>query len=649
MVVLSVGLRQKPEAVDLARRLEIDLDEYAFPKRSSFAPVKTNVAGVFVCGAFQGPKDIPTSVIDASAAAAEVASSLAPARRSLTKTKEWPAERGVIGDPPRVGVFVCHCGTNIAGVVDVEAVAEYAAGLPYVAHVERNLFSCSQDSQEKIAKVIAEENLNRVVVAACTPRTHEPLFQETLTAAGLNKYLFEMANIRNQCSWVHADDPAKATLKAKDLVRMAVAKASQLAPAQESELAVNQNALVIGGGLAGMAAAKNLSDQGFHTFLVERSERLGGQALSLSRTWAGEAMGPNLEAVVEAVEAAANIEVLLEAEITGVEGFVGNFKTTLQAEGQERVLEHGVAIIATGASELKPKEHLYGEHDDVLTGLELSRRIKEGDPKLKEINTAVFLQCVGSRIPERPYCSRVCCTRSILSALELKEINPQVEVYVVYRDMRPYGLREDLYRRARQEGVHFIRYEFEQPLTVRPKDGRLEVEFTDYVLQRRLILNPDKLILAAAMVPPQEQPLAQMFKVPLNEDRFFVEAHVKLRPVDFATDGVFVCGLAHAPKSVDESIVQAQAAAGRAAIILSRPSLAVGGITSFIDPARCVGCGVCIQVCPFQAIAFDEKQVAMVNEALCKGCGNCVSSCRSSAPQLRGFTDAGIFAQIEAC
>jgi heterodisulfide reductase subunit A len=648
IVVLSVGLMVSREGAELAQRLGVDLDHYQYAATSSFEPVASSRPGIYVCGAFEGPKDIPSSVIDSSAAAGVVGSQLAQARWSLTKTQSVPEETDLTGKPSRVGVFVCRCGTNIAGVVDVPAVVEFAKTLPGVVYVEENLFSCSQDTQDKMTQVIKEHELNRVVVAACTPKTHEPLFQETLINAGINKYLFEMANIRNQCSWVHKNDPEKSTQKAKDLVKMAVSKAALLEPLAESAMAVNHSALVIGGGVAGMTAAKTLSGQGFHTFLIEKTHALGGRARQLHETWRGEDVQEYLSGLIHWVESDPNIDVFLDSRITQVDGFVGNFKTTIIQNGQSRTLEHGVTLIASGAAELTPDQYLYGQDSRVMTGLELQQRFIDNDPALENLNTAVFIQCVGSRIPERPYCSKVCCTQSIKSALELKKINPEMNVFVVYRDMRAYGLREDLYRKARSQGIAFIRRDTDKELTVGVDGEDLKVSFSDRVLGRAMEIRPDLLILACAIVPDVKTELSQLYKVPLNNDGFFAEAHVKLRPVDFATDGVFVCGLAHAPKSLDESITQAQAAAARAVTVLSMENIKMGGIVSHIIPERCSGCMGCINVCPFGAITFDpEKFVAEVNPALCKGCGACSAACPSEAPALMGFDNNQLYAQIK--
>jgi heterodisulfide reductase subunit A len=647
MVVLSVGLGVTKEGVELARKLGIECDHYGYASTSSFKPVETSIPGIYVCGTFQSPKDIPSSVIDSSAAAGVAGSVLSKARWSLTKTKQVPEETDMRGEPVRTGVFVCCCGTNIAGVVDVPSVVEFAQTLPGVKYAEQNMFSCSQDSQEKIAGKIKEHNLNRVVVAACTPKTHEPLFQETLTNAGVNKYLFEMANIRNQCSWVHKDEFESATQKAKDLVRMAVAKVALVEPLTEPVLEIDQKALVIGGGVAGMTAAKNMADQGYVTILIEKSESLGGQARLVHETWRGEDVQTYLTGLIKDIEADENIETLLNSRITRVDGFVGNFKTTIEQEGKSRELEHGITIIASGASELKPDQYLYGKDPRVVTGLELQQKFIDDDPLIKDLNTVVFIQCVGSRVPDRPYCSKICCTSSLKSAIRLREINPSLNVYIVYRDMRPYGLREDLYREARSKGIFFLRYDSEKDLDVSKAENHTEVTLMDTTLRRRIRLNPDLLVLASAIVPEKDNPLAKFYKLTQNEDGFFAEAHVKLRPVDFATDGVFLCGLAHSPKPIDESITQAQAAAARAVTLLSAKTISVTGTVAAVNSGFCTGCGVCVTVCPYSAPSMDEeKGIARIESTLCKGCGLCVASCRSGAIRLKGFEDSQIMSMI---
>lgn len=650
MVVLSVGFEASDSAKELAKRLDIKLNANGFCESTSFDPVGAGKPGMFVCGSFQSPKDIPQSVMEASAAAAAAGSFLASSRGSMAKEKEIPEQVNVIGKRPRIGVFVCHCGINIAGVVDVPAVAEYAKSLPFVEYVSNNLYTCSQDTQVAMRNVIREHRLNRIVVAACTPRTHEPLFQETMADAGLNKYLFEMANIRNHDSWVHNATPEMATAKAKDLVRMAVSKVALLEPLVEPELTVKQKALVVGGGVAGMVAAKAIADQGYPVHLIERTSKLGGQALNLYRTWRNEEIQSNVKKLVDSVLNHENITVHLSTDLVNVEGFVGNFKTTVQNGAEPQVIEHGVAVIATGGKEFTPTEYAYGTHPGVLTHLELDKRFMDNDPRLKDINSAVFIQCVGSREPNRPYCSRVCCTHSLESALQLKKVNPEMDIYVLYRDLRSYGEREALYLEARKAGVIFIRFALkDKPRVETGPDGRLKVTVTDHVLQRPITLNPDVVTLSTSIEPNETEQLGQFFKVPVNEDGFFIEAHAKLRPVDFATDGVFLCGIAHYPKPIDESVAQAQAAAARAATILAKQTIHFAGTVAFTNQLDCSACGTCVSICPYSAPGFNAKTgKAEINPALCKGCGLCVASCRSGAIRLRGFDDAQIFNMIES-
>ena len=652
MIVLSIGMQVSPQVIELAKKLTIDLTEGNFCQTSAFEPVATSRKGIYVCGAFQGPKDIPQSVVDSSAAASAAGEILVAARNTRTRKKEAVPETNVVNERPRIGVFVCHCGTNIAGIVDVPGVAEYAATLPYVEFATNNLYSCSQDTQENMAKIIAEKKLNRVVVAACTPKTHEPLFQETLINAGLNKYLFEMANIRNQDSWVHKNNPDLATKKAKDLVRMAVHKAALMAPLKEAELEINPTAMVVGGGIAGMAAARSLARQGYETHIIEKDTRLGGQARNINRTAAGDSVQQKLAELIAEIQKNEKIHVHLETEITQVDGFVGNFESTLASNGKQEILEHGVAVMATGAAALKPDEYNYGKDPRILTSLELDRRLIEKDARLKALKTAVFVQCVGSREPQRPYCSRVCCTHSVDNALELKKLNPEMDVFVLYRDLRTYGERELLYKKAREAGVIFIRFSLENKPEVLVEGGKLLVRVVDHVIGRLVQIETDLVSLATAIIPNEAGKLANFFKVPLNADGFFVERHAKLGPVEFATDGVFLCGLAHYPKPIDESIAQGQAAASRAVTLLARETISTSGTIAETNPTMCSECGVCVSVCPYSAPSFAEDGPftgrAQINPVLCKGCGLCVASCRSGAIHLKGFDNDQIFAQIFA-
>lgn len=651
-IVLSVGLEARREVIELAERLDIELTPGHFAKTEPLAPVATSREGIFACGAFQGPKDIPQSVIDAGAAASAAGELLREGRGTLTRAPAVVPETNVINERPKVGVFVCHCGSNIAGVVDVKAVRDYARTLPYVTYVTDTLYACSQDTQEAITAIIRKEGLNRVVVAACTPKTHEPLFQETLTNAGLNKYLFEMVNIRNQNSWVHKNHPDPATQKAKDLVRMSVSKVALMQPLKEAELSINQSALVVGGGIAGMTTARSLSAQGYRTHIVEKAERLGGQAHNLMNTADGKLVAPRLDALLDAVHHDERITVHLNSELTHVEGFVGNFTATLKTDNGETDIEHGVAILATGASPYAPTEYSYGKSPRILTSQEMDQKLISRDKMVQNAQTAVFIQCVGSRIPERQYCSRVCCTHSVDNALALKGRNPDMNVYVLYRDIRTYGEREYLYREAREKGVLFIRFSLDDPPQVKLEDDDVTVRVTDHILQQPVEIGTDVVTLATAVIPDTDERLAQFFKVPVNDDGFFAERHAKLGPSEFATDGVFLCGMAHYPKPVDESAVQGRAAAARAVTLLARENIHTSGQVAETAPMHCSACGVCVEVCPYKAPSFIAADArfnagkAEINPVLCKGCGICVASCRSGAIHLKGFDNDQIFAQL---
>jgi heterodisulfide reductase subunit A len=654
MVVLSVGIGVSEQAVGLSKRLGVDVDRYGFAVTSSLEPVSSSRPGIYVCGTFQGCKDIPQSVMEASASAGAASAALAQARSTMTEVHAYPEEMNVEDEEPRIGVFVCHCGINIGGVVDVPEVKEYARSLPHVAYVDENLFSCSQDTQVEIKKVIKEHKLNRFVVASCTPRTHEPLFRETLREAGLNQYLFEMANIRDQCSWVHMHQPDKATEKAKDLVRMAVAKAGLLQPLSEPTVPVTKAGLVVGGGAVGMTCALNLAEQGYEVHLVEREKVLGGQALKLLETRKKETVRPYLEALTKKVRGRPEIHVHTQSTVKEVGGFVGNFESTVShAEGDNVVIKHGATILATGAEAYRPTEYLYGEDPRVLLSLDLDQEIMQNSERLKEAETAVFIQCVGSREPERPYCSRVCCTHSILSALKLKVLNPGMEVYILYRDdIRSYGQREDIYREARNRGVAFIRYSLGHKPKVEKKNGKLKVTVTDQALECRLEIEADILTLASAIVPsPGSEALSKLYKIPVNQEGFFLEAHVKLRPVEFATDGIYLAGLAHYPKPIGQSIAEAKAAAAKAAALLSKDSIVTQGVTAQVNEALCQGCSLCVELCPFKAIEILETEngrKAQVIDVACKGCGVCAATCYRHAIGINAFTDEQLGSQVRA-
>ena len=657
MVVLSVGLAPPEDFRDLAEKFGVELNAHGFCKTDPANPVQTSRPGIFVSGAFQGPLDIPESVFSASGAGSRCGELLSFRRGKLAKERVYPPERDVSKEEPRIGVFVCHCGANIGRVVDVPSTVEYALTLPSVVHAEENLFICSSEAARRITETIKEKGLNRVVVAACTPRTHEPLFRDTLREAGLNQYYFEMANIREHCSWVHAKEKEEATQKAKDIIRMAVARALHLEPLQEFELPVHKAALVVGGGVAGMTCALSIANQGHPVHLVEKEKELGGMARRLHYTLEGLDVQAYLQDLIKKVYQHPLIHVYTGAVITEAAGYVGNFVTRVKSEKGISEIKHGAAVIATGAEELRPAEYLYGEDDRVMTHLELEERIARKDETVANTDSLVMIQCVGCRNEERNYCSRVCCSHAVKNALKLKELNPAMDVYVLFRDMRTYGFKEDYYREAAGKEVRFIRYEPDDPPLLEPaqdEEGRpmLRVTVTDPVLGKKLEIDAGLVSLAAAVVPGADaKEIAGLFKLSLSPDGFFQEAHVKLRPVDFGAEGVYLCGTAHYPKHVSEAISQACGAAGRVLTLLSRDTVTVSGSVCAVKEGDCISCGACITVCMYGAIEFHDTpqgRKAAVNPVLCKGDGLCNSVCPTGAISLKHYTREEIFSQIDA-
>jgi len=648
MVVLSVGLQVPESSGELARALGVEVDKYRFLDSQPFAPVETSRPGVYACGVFQGPKDIPESVTQASAAAGTAGALLADGRDSDTKEIVIPAERDVMAEDLRIGVFVCNCGINIGGVVDVPAVKDYAAGLPGVAYAGENLFTCSQDSQDKIKEVMEEHQLNRVVVAACTPKTHEPIFMDTLVAVGLNKYLFEMANIRNQNSWIHSNEPEAATKKAKELVAMAVARASTLKPLGERAIPVNKRALVIGGGVAGMNAALTIARQGFPVSLVEKEAVLGGYARNLHHTIEGADVPAYLNDLVGAVEAHPGIDIITHGLIDGFSGYKGNFKTEVAVgpDQTRREIDHGVIVVSTGAGEYQPTEYLYPEDDRVVTQVEFGDRLeKEG---VDDLSTVAMIQCVGSRNEDFENCSRICCQNAIKNALAIKNRNPHTQVFILYRDIRTYGLLEDYYTEAREKGVIFIRYDQAQPPEVRTNDDSVIVRVEDHVLKQDIEIHTDMLVLSAGMRAADTTAVSHIMKLNRNPDDFFIEAHVKLRPVDMPSDGIFLCGTAHGPKLISETISQAQAAASRAVTFLSKPEIKLSAITAKVGTDECVKCLTCVRACPFEVPQWDEERhEIMIDEALCQGCGICTAACPRQTIDLSNYEDDQIMCKID--
>ncbi|MBM4288259.1 MAG: FAD-binding protein [Deltaproteobacteria bacterium] len=648
MVALSVGFQVGGDVIKLAHKLGVEMTQHQLAQTDPFTPVQTSKPGVYVCGTFQAPKDIPQSVMEASAAAGGCCAALGEARWTLTKTKELPPQVDRSLEAPRIGVFLCNCGINIGGLLSMPSLKEYAATLPNVVLVEDNLFTCSQDTQDRMLQVIKDQNLNRVVVAACTPLTHEPLFRETIMDAGLNKYMFEMANIRNQDTWVHMKEFDSATEKAKHLLKMAVARASVLKPLVEKPLNIIERALVVGGGIAGMNAALNLADQGFKTILLEKEGELGGIAKKIHHTIEGLDVPAYVADLAKKVQSHDKIELYTGAEVVGFGGYKGNFNTRFKVAEEEKAIDHGVVVVATGGHEYKPKEFLYGEDGRVLTQLELGEKIHASKGEVAKWDQAVFIQCVGSRNEENPNCSRVCCQGAVKYALQLKELNPNMDVVILYRDMRTYGVLEDYYRKARDLGVIFARFDPEKAPEVTKEGDGLSVTFIDHVLQMPVKINPDALILSAGVMANDTEQFASMLKLPRNAFGYFIEAHAKLRPVDFSSEGIFLCGMAHAPKLISESIAQAMAAAARAGGFLADTKQTISGVVSHVEPGRCAACLVCVRSCPYNVPQINEDNVSEINEAICQGCGICASECPANVIQLSHYEDDQIAASILA-
>lgn len=641
LVILSTGLRPSEEALRTASAVGVELNECGFCKSDEMATVATSRRGVFVAGAFQEPKDIPETVTQASAAAAMAMEMLAPARGKMVVDKIYPPERDFTDAIPRIGVFICHCGINIAGVVDVERVVEAAKSMPYVAFAENAVYACADNTQDHMKDLIKEHRLNRLIVASCTPRTHEALFRDTARECGLNPYLVDMANIRDQCSWVHPNDPEAATEKAIDLVRMAAGRSARLSALATEELPVVQSAMVIGGGPSGMTAALSLANQGFAVHLVEKSKQLGGRL----------AAGETKIQLLSWVELHPLISTHLSSEVSSVKGHVGEFHAEIRTPNGSESVDFGALVVAIGGREHKPSEYLYGVDRRVVTQHELETRIASGKLDLPKDANVAMIQCVGSRNEERPFCSRSCCTEAVKNAIKIKELRPDTNVVVLYRDMRTYGANELFYQKAREMGVLFVRYEPERAPVV-TADGKLSIEFTEPELGVPMSLDLDLLALSTGTSPAVDNKvISELAKIPLNADGFFLEGHVKLRPVDFASEGIFLCGSAHSPKTTVENMQQARAAAGRAATILSKKSMVVGGQVSKVDERKCVSCLTCMKVCPYGAPEISTangKNRVEIQAAKCMGCGSCAAECPAKAIQLAHFMDKQVEAAIDA-
>ncbi|MCJ7566032.1 MAG: FAD-dependent oxidoreductase, partial [Anaerolineales bacterium] len=671
LVVLSVGMEVSDSVRELGHRVGVDLDNFGFCRTSTFHPTETSRPGFFAVGPFVEPKDIPESIVDASGAAGLTGGLLALARGTLAREAAYPEELAVEQESPRVGVFVCHCGSNIAGFLDVGDVTSTAAQLPHVVHTESLLYACSQDSTSLIQERIGEHELNRVVVASCTPMTHGPLFKDIIRHAGLNEYLFSMANIRNHCSWIHSDDPEIATAKAKALIQMSVARVVCLEPLTKTPVSIQHAALVIGGGITGLISALTIADQGFPVHIIERDDVLGGNLRHIHLGFpdfnADDITNPQtyLSDVISRVESHPNIKLRLKSEVVTTHGFVGNFTTQVgDSKGDTTEIQHGVTIVASGGQEYRGSEYGYGAHPRIVTLQQFESLLATGaytddDSEthrfdLKSLNQIVMIQCVG---PAEQYCARTCCTIALKNAVHLKKLYPEIEVVILHRDIRTYGFKERIYHQARDLGVMFVRYDSNRKPEVEPvgNDHPLHIRVLDTTLNIPLLLEPDLLVLSMPMVPSEGyRDLARALKVPVDIDGWFLEAHVKLRPVEFASSGIFLAGAAHYPKLLDESIAQARAAASRAAVILTQETLSAGGAIALVDPQACVGCLTCVRICPFGVPEVKDDftgvagiaGTAFIEPTICQGCGTCVGECPANAIELLHYTHQQMEAQV---
>ena len=648
LIVLSSGFKPSDGFIDLAKQLGLVMNPYGFLATEFDEPVATSRPGVFVCGGIEAPKDIPETVIQAGAAAAEASILLSAARNTEIVLDEIPDEKPT-ETTPRVGVLVCHCGTNIAGVVDIQKVLDYVKTLPHVIFATDFMFTCSTETQQAIVELIKEQRLNRVVVAACSPKTHEPLFQDTLREAGLNPYLFELANIRDQCSWVHGNDPEKATEKSKELIRASVSRAVQLEPLYESSYRVVNKGLVIGGGVAGMTAALTIADQGFHVHLVEKSDQLGGFARNLKFTLEGNSPASLIRYLTERVTHHPKISVYLKSRLISHAGHLGAFNGTVEKDGESIKIQYGAVIAATGGRPYKPTEYLYAKDERILSQVEFAKRLMEDPSWTRRLKRIVMIQCVGSREPDFPYCSRVCCAAAVKNSIKLKEMNPGAQIVVLYRDVRTFGFKELYYLKARQKGVLFFRYIPEDKPEVYDENGKMIVDFTDRSSHQNFRVEPDLVILSSGIRPDEgAKQIARLLKLSTTDEGFFLEAHVKLKPVEFATSGVFLAGLAHSPRFIEETVTMAKSAGQQAMKIICKEKLTTSAAVAVVQPDICAACLVCVRVCPYGAPFINEEGVSQIPPSACMGCGICASECPAKAISLKHCTDDQLFAKIDA-
>ncbi|MCS7286520.1 MAG: FAD-dependent oxidoreductase [Anaerolineae bacterium] len=656
MVVLSVGVEPPLGTQQVARILGIDLNQYGFCWTDKFGPLQTSRPGVYVCGSFASPKEIAETLYEASGAAAEALLLLKENIGSVNLEEEFPPERDVSGEEPKVGLFLCRCGGEITQAIDLETIAQKARSWPRVAYVQQVNLACFPEGQEQIRRTILEQGLNRVVVAACSQRTHEPLFQKVLKRAGLNPYYLELVNIREHSAWPHLYSGNGATRKAAEALRVGVARAARLQAIQKHLVKPVKKALVLGGGLSGMVAALTIADAGFPVYLVEKSDRLGGYLHKIHFTAEGKDLRRLLWELTNRVEHHPLITIFKEAELLRHHGHVGNFRSLIRTKYRDIELEHGATIVATGARIYSGREYLKGEDPRILDQLELEELIINHPERVRNLRSVVIIQCVRPMGRKYDYCSRICCTNTMANAIRLKELNPLCDVYVLYKDIITYGFREEYYTRARELGTVFIRYTDEETPTVKVLHGELRVEVKDQSTGELLLLNPNLISLTLGILPSEDnEKLARILGVPLSPEGFFLEAHLKMRPVDFIHEGIFLAGMAHYPKFIEESIAQAKAAAARALTYLTKSEIKIGGVIAVVEQPKCVGCLTCVRICPFQVPVVDPQAIgnggikgaAFIDPVKCQGCGTCTAECPAKAIQLMHYTDDQIMAPEE--
>jgi len=660
LVVLSIGQVPPSYNEKLSQLLGLPLNQWGFCATDEFMQTTTSNPGIFVCGAFSEPKDIPETIAQASTAALNAVSVLrkhsSKTAKTNTQTETTPnlwtlydAKSEERDWENKTAIFICQCGGEITRLLDLNALANFSKKLPNVHLCEKIDVLCSATSLKKVSQRLREIKVSRVVFAACVPYHYQHLFEEAAMEAGIAPGYVKIVNIREHAAWPHADDQSKATEKAKNMIAMGVEFARQESALETARPdSVISRALIIGGGTAGMSAALGLADLGIPVDLVEMTDQLGGQLKKIH--FAPHQKDPQelLQQLIKLVQENNLIKIHFNTSIRRVQGQAGKFQVEFQNEQIPEMADYGAIIVATGGEEHLPTTFGYGQNERILTQQKFKEKVVAGEIDLAKVNQVVMIQCVESRTAERPYCSRICCTQAVTNALKIKELNPAAEIIVFNRDIMTYGFREQYYSQARESGVLFVRYEEAQPPEVSIEGNRIQVKAVDPVLNEELIFEPDLLLLSTGIDPQKNHELAEILNVPLDEEGFFQEAEVKFRPVDFHKDGIYVAGLAHSPRFIEETVTQGFAAAARAATILTKEKLPASPLVAEVNQRRCSGCQMCISACVYDARVWDEdSHTVLVREAICQGCGACTMVCPNNACRLKGYRDKQVMAVID--